>query len=166
MAGRPQIWVDDKKEEAFEQVINRICDGESLRAILQCANRDLLPSVAVFLKWISEDKELEKQYARAMEIRAEIMFDEIIEISDESNPDIDITDDGKLRVVGEAIQRSRLKIDARKWALSKMNPKKYGEKTEIDHKSSDGSMATQPTKIVFTSGSRGDGRGSSGSKDK
>ena len=42
----------------------------------------------------------------------------------------------------------------------------WSDKTEIDHKSSDGSMATQPTKIVFTSGSRGDGRGSSGSKDK
>lgn len=42
----------------------------------------------------------------------------------------------------------------------------WSDKTEIDHKSTDGSMATQPTKIVFTKGSKEDGNGGTGSKDK
>lgn len=152
MAGRPEYWVEEKKKLAIEIIISRICDGESLRSILQYANREILPSPAVFLKWVAEDEQLQKQYARAMEVRAEILFDEILDISDESNADLDIGDDGKLRTIGEAIQRSRLKIDARKWALSKMNPKKYGDKQEIDHKSSDGTMSSQPTQIIFTKG--------------
>lgn len=131
MAGRPETWVGDKKTEAIETVIQRICEGESLRSILMHASRDVLPSMAVFLKWVSEDEDLEKQYARAMKIREESMFEEILEISDESNADVDITEDGKLRVIGEVVQRSRLKIDARKWMLGKMNPKKYGEKVDI-----------------------------------
>ncbi|MDH5825758.1 hypothetical protein [Sphingobacterium faecium] len=131
MAGRPQTWIPEKKSEAIDQIIERICEGESLRSILQYANREILPSVAVFLKWVSEDESLEKQYARAMSVRSDVLFDEILEISDESNADLDIGDDGKLRTVGEAIQRSRLRVDARKWALSKMNPKKYGDKIDV-----------------------------------
>lgn len=131
MAGRPETWIPEKKCEAIDQIIERICEGESLRSILQHANREILPTVAVFLKWVSEDESLEKQYARAMAVRSDVLFDEILEISDESNADLDIGDDGKLRTVGEAIQRSRLRVDARKWALSKMNPKKYGDKIDV-----------------------------------
>ena len=48
-----------------------------------------------------------------------------------------------------AVAKARLRIDTRKWALSRMNPKKYGEKVsqEIDHKSSDGTMTPKPTVI-------------------
>lgn len=130
-AGRPEYWVVDKKNQASSVIIDRICEGESLRSILMHADRNILPTMAVFLKWVSQDKELEKQYARAMEIRADSMFDEIIEIADESNADLDIGDDEKLRVIGESVQRSRLKVDARKWALSKMQPKKYGDKIDV-----------------------------------
>lgn len=131
MAGRPETWVPEKKAEAVERIIERICEGESLRSILQYANREILPSVAVFLKWVSEDESLEKQYARAMSVRSDMLFDEILEISDESNADLDITDDGKIKIIGEAVQNSRLRVDARKWALSKMNPKKYGDKIDV-----------------------------------
>ncbi|QBQ41070.1 terminase small subunit protein [Sphingobacterium psychroaquaticum] len=131
MAGRPETWVEDKKQTAIDTIIQRICEGDSLRSILMYADREVLPSMGVFLKWVGEDQELEKQYARAMSVRAESMFDEIIEISDESNADVDFTEEGKMRIVGEAVQRSRLRVDTRKWALSKMNPKKYGDKVDI-----------------------------------
>lgn len=131
--GRPETWTPDKKEQAIEIIIDRICQGESTRSILLHANRDILPGMPLFLRWVEADEDLRNQYARAMEIRSEVLFDEILEISDEANADLDIGDDGKLRVIGEAVQRSKLKIEARKWALSKMQPKKYGDK--IDHTS-------------------------------
>ena len=56
------------------------------------------------------------------------MFEEIIEIADESEND---KVNGVLN--SEAIQRSKLRVDARKWALSKMNPKKYGDSTTLKH---------------------------------
>lgn len=145
-------WTDEKKSEAIEIILDRISEGESVRSILDHANRDRLPSFRTFLEWVEKDESLSKQYARAMEIRAAGIFDQMLDIADESNADIDITEDGKIRVNGELVQRSRLKIDARKWVLGKMNPKKYGDKVELDHKSSDGSMT--PTKIVFGSGNQ------------
>lgn len=127
-------WTDDKKQEAIEQIIRRICDGESCRSILDNADRSLLPDYSTFLAWVEADEDLAKHYARAMELRAEKLFDEIIEIADSSNADLDVSDDGKLVVIGEAVTRSRLRVDARKWALAKMQPKKYGDKIEVDQK--------------------------------
>lgn len=126
-----KIWDDYKKEEAIQIVLDRISDGESLRSILQYASRDRLPSVSTFLGWVKVDEELQKHYARACEIRAEQIFEEIFEIADEANADLEITEDGKVKINGEAVQRSRLRIDARKWALSKMMPKKYGDKLDV-----------------------------------
>ncbi|MFD2597514.1 hypothetical protein ACFSQ3_01015 [Sphingobacterium corticis] len=162
--GRPDIWIEEKRAEAIEAIINRICDGESLRSILLYANRDILPSMSLFLKWVSEDNQLKDQYARAMDIRSDMLFDEILEIADESNADTDLSDEGKMIIRGDIVQRSRLRIDARKWALSKMQPKKYGDRLDVDHTSSDGSMSA-PTKIVFTRGSNPDGSSGEGTKD-
>ena len=78
---------------------------------------------------------LDEHYARACEARAEAIFDEILEIADESSNDIEQIDlgDGMVseKVNHEAIQRSKLRVDARKWALSKMNPKRFGEKLDV-----------------------------------
>ena len=56
------------------------------------------------------------QYARATGLRTDVIFDEIEDIAD---------GDGD-------VARDRLRIDARKWSLSKMQPKKYGDRLEID----------------------------------
>lgn len=63
-----------------------------------------------------------EHYARAMEIRQDALFEEILELSDGNNDDLD--DPIK-------VSRNRLQIDARKWALSKMAPKKYGDKVDV-----------------------------------
>jgi len=44
------------------------------------------------------------------------------------------TSDGKRIVDHENIQRSRLRVDARKWAAARLAPKKYGDRLEHDHK--------------------------------
>jgi hypothetical protein len=61
---------------------------------------------------------LVEQYARARELQAEYVFDEITEIADLAVEE------------ANAIGKARLRIDARKWAASKMAPKKYGDKVE------------------------------------
>lgn len=124
-------WTPEKKKEACEQILRRICEGESVRSILDYANRELLPAYVTFLDWVANDDELAKQYARALEIRSDKIFDEIIDIADESNADLSVSEDGKISVNGEAVSRSRLRVDARKWALSKMQPKKYGDKLDV-----------------------------------
>ena len=62
----------------------------------------------------------------------EAWADEIVEISDESNRDTVLTESGE-HPDNEWISRSKLRVDTRKWLLSKLMPKKYGDKIETQH---------------------------------
>jgi len=77
------------------------------------------------------DKEFLNNYMRAREEYADSMFDDIINIADDNGNDIRMTDNGPV-VDNDVIQRSRLRVDARKWALARMSPKKYGDKIQQD----------------------------------
>ena len=136
MAGRPITWSEDKKKEAINIILNEIAEnGKSVRSILNGADREILPSNVTFCEWLSKDDELAKQYARATELRAEALLDEMLDIVDDSSKDKvidDLDDEIKIeRTNNEAIQRSRLRYDARKWLVSKLNPKKYGDKIDV-----------------------------------
>jgi hypothetical protein len=54
-------------------------------------------------------------------------------IADETSGDKRSVNDEKEITDNEAIQRSKLRVDARKWVLSRMNPKKYGDRLNVDH---------------------------------
>jgi hypothetical protein len=74
------------------------------------------------------------RYARAREEQADKLFREIIEIADDASGDYVTTSDGKRIVDHENIQRSRLRVDARKWAAARLAPKKYGDHISHDVK--------------------------------
>lgn len=93
---------------------------------------DDVPSLSTVLDWLYYDKEFSEQYARAKEKQCEVMAEEIIEISDNDSLDAGFTEDGKQFVNHENINRSRLRVDSRKWVLSKLKPKKYGDKLAVD----------------------------------
>jgi hypothetical protein len=76
-------------------------------------------------------------YYYARRIQAEMYVDEIFEIADESANDWKPTYDKHGEINGhkpnnEAIQRSRVKIDTRKWYAAKMVPRLYGDKTQVE----------------------------------
>jgi hypothetical protein len=78
-----------------------------------------------------------EQYARSKNIQLENIADEMVDISDNgSNDFMTIVKGNESYEVEnkEVVNRSRLRIDTRKWILSKLNPKKYGDKIEVDHK--------------------------------
>ena len=64
---------------------------------------------------------------RARTSQAEAMFEDMLAIADDGSRDR-VMVDGKLRVDNEVAARSRLRVDTRRWALSKLAPVKYGEK--------------------------------------
>jgi hypothetical protein len=86
-------------------------------------------SHTTFHEWVKRKEWIEK-YACAKEDRAYKIFEEILEIADDKTEDVVIID-GKKYMNAEFVQRSRLRIDARKWFLSKMLPRKFGEKIDI-----------------------------------
>lgn len=97
-----------------------------------------MPAQSTVFRWLADDErqEFREQYAHAREIQADTFFDEIVDIADDGSNDWmerKNRDDQSLGWIenGEAMRRSQLRIEARKWLLSKMMPKKYGDK--VDH---------------------------------
>jgi len=115
------------RQKVMNVICDRIAEGESLRAI--CEDIDM-PNIDTIMEWLKVDKELAEQYARARERQADFYVEQIINISDNSGKDTVVTKDGIEQVNHEAIQRDRLRVDARKWVASKLAPKKYGEKIQ------------------------------------
>jgi hypothetical protein len=78
------------------------------------------------MRWLDADAKLAERYAHAREDLIERIASEILELSDEEVPE---TGDGKRD--WQAIQQRKLQVDSRKWLLSKLAPKRYGEKLEL-----------------------------------
>lgn len=133
-AGRPSIYSD----ELVALICERITDGESLRTI--CRDEDM-PACSTVFKWLIEKPAFSEQYARAREAQADTLFDEVLDIADDARNDWMERrgeDDAGWQANGEHIQRSKLRIDARKWMAGKLAPKKYGERIVNEHTGKDG----------------------------
>lgn len=129
---RQTDYTDDKANIICE----RIADGESLKAI--CGGEDM-PDKATVFRWLSVNETFRDLYARAREAQADALVDEIPDIADDGTNDWmeRHSPDGEnlgWRENGEAVSRSKLRVDARKWVAAKLRPKKYGEKLEVDQK--------------------------------
>ena len=129
----------DGKDWNREKVMEHICDqlatsSRGLGNILKAgADGHALPSYSTVMKWLSEDSSLSEMYARAKEAQADFMVDEILDVADDGTNDWMESggDDAPgYRLNGEHIQRSKLRVDARKWVAAKLKPRKYGERVE------------------------------------
>lgn len=120
--------------QAKATICDRIANGESLRGI--CDDEGMPACSTVFL-WLAEDEAFSEQYARAREAQADAVFDDILTIADDGRNDwmerknADGQNIGWMEN-GEALRRSQLRIDARKWMAGKLKPKKYGDKTQME----------------------------------
>jgi hypothetical protein len=87
------------------------------------------------------------QYAHVKDVQADHIFDEIIEIADDDSQDIIFVEaddasgkSAKAVKNREFIERSRLRVDARKWIVSKLLPRKYGDRLINEHTGADGGV--------------------------
>jgi len=97
-------------------------EGKSLRQASKMAG----VARQTFLDWVDKDQELSGQYARARSDMIDKIADDIMTIADE-----DLIPTGEGKVDSAMVQKQRLRVDTRKWLLSKMAPKKYGDKLEL-----------------------------------
>lgn len=115
-------------QETVGVICERLASGESLRKI--CSDDDM-PAISAVFKWLSDNKTFAEQYARAREVQADTLFDEILEIADNGQNDTYTDDQGNIRTDQDVIARSRLRVDSRKWMAGKLRPKVYGDKIAI-----------------------------------
>lgn len=139
--GRPEVWTKDKKKEAIDKILAAIATStDSVTTI--CGEDETLPSFTTFFKWKREDEKLAQDYARAKEEQAELIFEDMLDIADDGSNDYmdkKMPNGDVIEVLNaEHIQRSRLRIDARKWVLGKLRPKKYGDFTRNELSGPDG----------------------------
>lgn len=100
-----------------------------------------MPDASTVFRWLRTDDEFRKQYARAKEESADALVEEMLDISDEASNDwmeVHDPDNPGYRLNGEAINRSRLRVDTRKWVASKLKPKKYGDRSTTELTGADG----------------------------
>ena len=90
---------------------------------------DGMPKLTAVYRWLAERPEFGEMYARARADMAHTVVAEILEIADDARNDW-VERNGERVVDNEAVQRSRLRVDARKWAAAKLLPKVYGDKIE------------------------------------
>ena len=122
--GRPTKYTDELADAICEAIATT---EKGLHAIV----KDLDCSVVSVFKWIGENENFANKYARAKECQAEYMAQQILTIADDSTNDVVFGEDGSARPNNEFINRSRLRVDSRKWLASKLYPKKYGDKVDV-----------------------------------
>ena len=100
-----------------DEICEHIGDGKSLRSFCEQEGRPSAPTVCRWLR-MEETAWFAEQYARAREVQADALFNDILDIVDQA----------------EDPQIARLRMDARKWMAGKLRPKVYGDKVELGGK--------------------------------
>lgn len=113
-------------EKAAQFICERIANGDSLVTI--CKSEEM-PHIVTVYRWLAENEGFRNMYVRAREDQADTMADEIVQIADTE----------------EDSAKARVRIDARKWVASKLKPRKYGDKLDIEHS---GSVELDATKVL------------------
>lgn len=140
--GRPS----DYTQELADKICAKLAQGESLRTV--CKEEEM-PSVVTVFSWMRKHEEFLNQYTRAKEESADALSDEMLDIADDGSNDwMEVHKGGYTATLvdQEAVQRSKLRVETRKWIASKLKPKKYGDKVDV---TSDG-KAIKGNSIIFT----------------
>lgn len=117
--GRPSDYLP----EVADDICALIASGES---VLSISKRQGMPAQSTIYKWLSEHDEFSEKYRRARETQADYFADEMIGIADDCVPD------------AAEVAKAKLRIDARKWFVTKVAPRKYGERVITEHIGKDG----------------------------
>ena len=143
--GRPTIY----NQEMADKICSGIIEGFSLRTVCK---QDGMPCVATILNWLRTNKNFLAQYEKAKEEQADALAEEMLDIADDATNDwmAKYGKDGEntgWQVNAEHVQRSRLRLDTRKWIASKLKPKKYGDKIaqENSYTGADGERVNPPS---------------------
>lgn len=115
----------DYTQELADKICEEIANGLSLRSV--CL-QDGMPEASTIFRWMRTNEEFRKQYATATEERAEAMSEDTLDISDNS---VNLAQSVDPKASNAVVSAAKLQVDTRKWLMSKMKPKKYGDK--LDH---------------------------------
>ena len=122
-------WMRSEQDpEVIEGVLAGIMAGLTMGKA--CAPFMIEPSKVY--NWILKDPIWNEEYENAREIQAEKMLDDALDIAADGTNDLGVDAKGNVRTDHDVIQRSKLRVDQRRWQMGKMNFKRYGDKQQVD----------------------------------
>lgn len=136
----PKDYVKTGRPSKYNpEIAKRICDLISTTTVgltRLCATTDWLPEECTIRLWRVVHPEFSLQYAQAKSNQADLLAEECLQIADDGKNDwMDLESDELnpgYKLNGEHVQRSRLRIDTRKFLASKLLPKKYGDMRQVE----------------------------------
>lgn len=141
-AGRPTLYTAEMAAEICRLIITADPQTGRPNSVRSICLREDMPHRDTVYGWLLVHKDFAALYGKAMELRADQMFDECLEIADDTSDDKVVHEmeaGAPVETVDrEHIARSRLRIDTRKWMAGKMAPKKYGDRLVNEHVGKDG----------------------------
>lgn len=114
--------------EIADEICERISCGEPLRAICRDVH---MPTWQTVYRWMAKDSEFSNRIAHAREIGHDAIAEQCLDIADDEQHDWVNTRKGVI-TNDVAIGRAKLQIHTRLQLLAKWNPKKYGDKQDIN----------------------------------
>jgi transposase len=123
--GRPSTFT----QEIADEICARLSEGEPLRQI--CRDERMPPWQTVY-RWRSEDESFSRRIACAREAGFDAIAEECMAIADETAFDTIQGENGE-RANAEWISRSKLRVETRLKLLAKWDPKRYGDKMDVNH---------------------------------
>ena len=126
------------RDKLILEICERLSRGEPLAQICRDAH---MPERTQVYEWINKDEEAAQRIAHARGIGYDAIADDCFVIADESSKDYRLTDKG-LAFDAEHVQRSKLRIETRLKLLAKWDPKRYGERQQVEHSGSIDSATT------------------------
>lgn len=123
--------------EFSQDIADKICEQLSLgKSLIKICKKAGFPNKSTVYRWLSVNREFCDQYARARDLQADHLVEEIIDIADKARIGTKtITKTGEHpsteTITADVVERSKLQIEARKWYAGKLAPKKYGDKVQL-----------------------------------
>lgn len=120
----------EEKDRIVQEVCDKIAEGRSLLSVLK--DKKTYPARSTFMKWVNESDNYAHALSEANDQRADKIFDELLQIVDNTEGDMIELPDGSLVTNHHVVQRDRLRFDARRWILAKMQPAKYSDRINVN----------------------------------
>lgn len=129
--GRPTKFTEEIKTEILERLVN----GEYGAAICRLPH---MPNWTNLWRYRERDEDFRNAYARARQVGMEVWEDEIYGIASDTSRDYQPDGKGGVKSDNTSVQRDRLRVDTKKWLMSKVAPKEYGDKLQQELSGKDG----------------------------
>jgi len=128
-------------EKLADEILRRIASGEPLSWICE---EEGMPAAKTVMGWRRQKPDFDTGYIDARAMQADTLLEEILDIVDDGRNDWMEKELSSGRIVEvtnhENIARSKLRAETRFKLMAAMNPKKFGDKTQLDLTNSDGSL--------------------------